>query len=233
METLKKSKSSQKNLLCSLCKKEMDIEYHEDGNIIYPVFSCNEHGIKNIWKEWWENYSDLWKIDDKWSDKKDLPTCIVSYILYKHKEKFGFSFKMNKSNPVIYCSREYKDARKIILNFGEDYQSIRNYLKWCFSEKIKKNPIKSFGYFAHTELINEYLFSKHKSKKIIRSTKLPEDFLEWVKNNYPDIINKYELSTYNDLNCMVPIENNDVENIINEARNRKILPQSGIKKLEE
>ncbi len=232
MKASKRLKNSPKNLLCDVCNEEMDIEYYDDGNVTYPVFSCKEHGIKNLWKEWWEKYSNFWKFDEKWDTKKDLPTCIVSYFIYKYEEKFGFSFKMDKSNPNIFCGKEYRNAKKIISNFGEDFKSIRNYLKWCFF-KLKKNNLTSLGYFGNTNLINDYLISKNKHKRIIRSTKLPEDFSDWIKNNYSDILNKYELSTYNDLNCMVTIHHEDVQNIINEARNRELLPKVGIRNLEE
>lgn len=221
------------------CGKQMDITYKGDG-IQYPVFSCPEHGVdKNLWEEWWDKYSDRGLKKQYWEVKKELPSCIVSYFCHQFQKFYGYSYTLDSSNPVPYSNKEFTMARRIITMFGEDFNLIPNYIKWVFIRKVKtrKYPLNSLGFFASSAFVNEYKAERARAQKVKRSSKIPENFLLWCKEHYPDTIKYHEIETYNDLNVLIGLANdNDNKNeisIIEEARKRNLIPKTGYIKLEE
>lgn len=221
------------------CGKIMNITYEGDG-IQYPVFSCPEHGIdKNLWKEWWEKYSDRGLKKEFWKNKRDLPSCIISYFCNQFQKFYNYSYTLDCSSPIPYSNKEFTMARRIITMFGEEHLLIPNYIKWVFVRKVKtkKYPLSSLGFLASSAFVNEYKAERARSQKPKRSSKIPDDFLSWCNENYPETIKNHEVETLNDLNVLIGLakdkRNVDEKYIVEEAKRRNIAPKSGFIKLEE
>jgi hypothetical protein len=224
---------------CKICKKEKQIEYEGD-RVQYPVFSCPEHGIEtNEWEKWWNNYSDRGLSKEYWHDKRERPSCVVSYFCNQYYEFYGFPYTLDYSNPIPYKNKEFTMARRIISMFGENYKYIPNYIKWVFKKKVKnrKYPVNSLGFFASSQFVNEYNAARERANKPKRSSSIPERFLQWCRDSYPKIVDYHELQSLNDLNMLIGIAEADPQseemNVIREARLKGIIPQSGFIQLEE
>lgn len=225
---------------CDACGKQKEVSYEGNG-IQYPVFSCPDHGpdARNEWELWWEKYSDRGMKKEYWQNKKDQPSCVVSYFCHMYNEFFGFPYIMDYSNPIPYKNKEFTMARRILAMFGEDYLHIPNYIKWVFKKRVKstKYPVSSLGFLASSKFVNEYRAARARGAVLKRSTKIPKDFLQWCKENYPKVVEYHELESFNDLNILIALVETFSESaeaaVIDEARKRKILPESGYAQLEE
>jgi hypothetical protein len=223
---------------CNLCNKQKEISFEGDG-IQYPVFSCPEHGPdeRNEWALWWEKYSDRGLKRQYWQNKKDQPSCVVSYFCHQFNEFYGFPYTMDYSNPIPYKNKEFTMARRILTMFGQDFLHIPNYIKWVFAKKVRttKYPVNSLGLFASSKFVNEYRAARARRQKPKRCTNIPQDFLEWCKEKYPRVVEYHELESYNDLNILVALaEDHPGEaDVVREARKRGILPETGYAQLEE
>jgi hypothetical protein len=191
---------------CNICGKTKEVTFKGNG-IQYPVYSCPDHGDdeKNEWEIWWEKYHDRYKEQEYWNKPADRPSCIVGYFCNEFHKFYGFSFSLDYSNPIPYKNKEFLTARKLLTMFGNDYMLIPEYIRWVFAKRVKnkKKTITSFGFFATPDFVNAYRAAKERSKQIVRATVLPEEFLLWCKENCPNIFNKQELKTWNDLNGLV------------------------------
>jgi hypothetical protein len=241
MVSSKSPRGSRKNSKpkCKECGKEKEISFEGDG-IQYPVFSCPEHGPdeRNEWALWWEKYSKRGLKREFWLNKKDRPSCVVSYFCHKYQEFFGFPYTMDYSNPIPYKNKEFTMARRIITMFGDDFLQIPNYILWVFKKRVrsKKYPLSSLGFFASNKFVNEYRMARANNQKPKRSTKLPAEFLDWCRKNYPNVVEYNELESYNDLNMLVVLGEaggSDEKMVVQEARNIGILPKTGPIQLEE
>jgi hypothetical protein len=229
-----------KKPICDKCGNEKEITYEGNG-IQYPVFSCPEHGpdVRNEWEIWWEKYSDLGLKKEYWNNKKDQPSCVVSYFCHKYQEFYGFPYVMDYSNPLPYKNKEFTMARRILVMFGEDYLQIPNYIRWIFNKRVKtkKRPVNSLGFFASSKFVNEYKAARARKEKPTRSTRIPEEFLKWCRENHPNVVEYHGLESYNDLNVLVNLSEthgkDDEVSVVNEARKLGILPKSGYAQLEE
>lgn len=228
---------------CKTCGLEVEIAF-EGKTIQYPVFSCQKCGIKsNEWEKWWEIYSTRWQ-EDYWDSPKDKVSCLIGYFCHKFNEFYGHPYTFDVSNPVPYKGKEFTMGRRILAMFDGDAKDAAVYIKWVFIKKVKnrKKPITSLGFFTLAEFINEYKHAKAQSQVLRRQSPLPEDYLEWCKKECPDLFEKHDFKTWNDLNTLVsfirtyktaPIENK----VILEAVNRKMLSiannEPEFKKLED
>jgi len=225
---------------CVICGKEKEISFDGDG-IKYPVFSCLEHGPdkRNEWQLWWDKYSNRGLKKEYWNNKKDQPSCIVSYFCYQFNKFYGFSYTMDYSNPIPYKNKEFTMARRILTLFGDDYLQIPNYIKWVFNKRVRsrKYPVNSLGFLASSKFVNDYKSARARNIKPKRSTKIPESFLKWCKENYPEVVEYHELKSFNDLNVLISLSSsNNISNeakVVEEARNKGILPKTGYAQLEE
>lgn len=225
---------------CALCGQEKEVSFEGNG-IQYPVFSCPEHGPdeRNEWELWWEQYSDRGLKKEYWQNKKDQPSCVVSYFCNQYQEFYGFPYVMDYSNPIPYKNKEFTMARRILAMFGSEVMLIPNYIKWVFMKRVKtrKYPINSLGFFASSKFVNEYKAARARSSKPKRSTNIPKSFLQWCEENYPKVVEYHELESYNDLNVLIALtETSAAPNeaaVVTEARKRGILPESGYAQLEE
>lgn len=188
---------------CS-CGKDLEVLFEGDF-IQYPVFSCAEHGVqKNEWKKWWDIYSERWKERGYWDKAADKPSCILGYFCYKYKEFFGSPYTFTISSPIPYKSKDFIMARRLLTMFEGNAHDIRIFIKWMFAKKIRKNyPVTSLGFFTNANFINEYKIIKSRSLILKRHTSLPDSFLNWCRNNKPEIFKKQDLNDWNDLNILV------------------------------
>jgi len=221
---------------CKKCGAKLEIDF--DGiDVIYPVFSCPEHGVeKNEWKEWWEKYSELGLKKECWHNKKDRPSCVVSYFCHIFLKHYGKAFTLDTSNPCPYKNKDFTMARRVLSMFGEDYLQIPNYIKWVFKHKLKgrKYPLKSIGFLTSALMINEYKLQRARQEKPKRSSNIPSDFIQWCEQNYPQVIEYHQVKTLNDLNVLIALAERGPEGrVVEEARNRGIVPQQGYIQLEE
>lgn len=218
---------------CPICKEKLETTFEGDG-ILYPVYICPEHGLqKNLWKEWWEEYSTRGLKKKYWQKPKDLPSCIVSYFCHLYEKKYNHSFKLSIQSPNPYGSKDFVMARRIIAMFGEDYLQIPNYMKWVFNKISTKYSLKSIGFLASANLINEYRQKRARKAKPKRSSDIPKDFMKWCQENYKETIDYHQTKTLNDLNILIGLKGENEKAIIEEARKRGIVPKEGFINLEE
>lgn len=226
---------------CTVCGTEKEVSFEGDG-VQYPVFCCPEHGPdeRNEWKIWWDKYSELWKQKDKWNSKADKASCLVGYFCSLYKDFYGNSYAFDYSNPIPYKSKEFVMTRRILAMFENDAIDAKVYIRWAFAKKAKTRnyPVTSLGFFASAPFINEYKIAKENSKVLKRHTRLPEVFVKWCEEKEPEVFQKHDLNTWNDLNNLVAFAGtygkSGVEGkIVEEAVHRGMLPQTGFRKLED
>ena len=187
---------------CKICGHETEISFTG----YYPIISCKSCGnITDEWKKWWEKYSERWKEDEYWNNLVDKPSCLIGYFCHKFNEFYGFPYTFDAANPVPYKGKEFTIARRLIDIFDGNAREAALYIKWAFLKKVvvRKRPITSIGFFSVSNIINEYKHAKALSIVLKRSSLLPEDFLEFCKREYPEIFEKQDLKTWNDLNTLV------------------------------
>lgn len=214
---------------CKTCG--LDVEIIFEGKIVqYPVFFCQKCGLKtNEWEKWWEIYSTRWQ-ENYWDNPKDKPSCLIGYFCHKFNEFYGHPYTFDLSNPIPYKGKEFTMARRIIAMFDGNAKEAAHFIKWAFALKVKnrKKTITSLGFFTLPELINEYKHVKAQSIMLKRQTPLPEDFLNWCKQECANLFEKHDFKTWNDLNALVSFikiyKTADLEKkVVYEAVNRKML----------
>ena len=89
--------------------------------------------------------------------------------------------------------------------FENNAKEAKIYVKWVFAKKIKTTnySVYSFGFFVNPSFVNDYKLDKARAQVLKRSSSLPQDFLDWCSNNYPEIFQYQELKTWNDLNGLI------------------------------
>ncbi len=231
-----------KKNICN-CGNEKEIEWAGDGTLLYPVFFCSNCGYnkRNEWKLWWDAYSEKWKDDSSWNNFADMISCIVGYFCHMYNEFYNEPYTFSFANPNPYKDKDFIMARRLLAMFNGNAKEIKTYIRWIFSKKIKtqKYAVKSFGFFASQEFVNEFKIAKSRSKVIRRTTPLPNEFILWCKDNCNEIFNLQELKTWNDLNGLVThVKAYGMDNIegkvVKEAVNIGLLPHGPeYRKMEE
>jgi len=226
---------------CKQCGAQLEVTYEGNG-VQYPVFTCEKHGSStNEWQRWWENYSTRWKERKYWDNPLDKVSCIVGFFCNVYEKFYGHPFTLDILNPIPYKSKTFTMARRILAMFENDAHEIRIYIKWVFAKKVKtiKYPVTSLGFFANASFVNEYKHAKYRSTILKRHSPLPQDFIQWCNDNCPEIFEKQELKTWNDLNALVTYVKSygkdTIENkVVLEAVNKNMLSDcSTYRKLED
>lgn len=144
----------------------------------------------------------LYRDKENWKIKKHQASCILGCFCYAYKKKYGVDFTFIPQNPNPFSSKEIKDIRILLNAFNGDAVSVRKYIKWIFTKAITSSTkITSFGYLVTPNLIRKYKLKVR--DKPNRASNLPKSFLSWLKENIPEILERYELSTYNDLSALL------------------------------
>jgi len=198
--------SNQKRRKVSKCRVEgclgkYVLSYEDNA----PIFTCDCCQDKDLtWKKFYCEYLNLFRVKENWDDKKHQVSCIIGYFVYCYQEKFGTNYVFVPKNPNPYGSKECTDSWALLAAFNGNAHEVRRYLHWLFNRGISnKTEITSFGYITTPGLIRKYnLYAKNKNV-LSRSSELPKTFLEWCKQNFPDIVENYSLSTMNDLGALL------------------------------
>jgi hypothetical protein len=225
---------------CTVCGKPKETIFLGEG-IRYPTLSCPEHGPdpRNEWEMWIAEYKDEWKDEAAWDVPNRKLSCFVGYFCHKFSEFYGHPYVFAYGNPIPYKDRDFMMARRVLTMFGENAREAAIYIRWVFAKRIRspKYAINSIGFFASSKFVNEYFQAKAENAKLKRSTKLPSDFLAWCVQHCPEIFEKQELETWNDLNGLVThVQSYGMDSVegkvVSEAINRNMLPSGGYAKLE-
>lgn len=176
-------------------------------------------------------------IDRKTKQERPISTWkspqLLRYFCLCYEREYKTAYKFNG---VSWSSKEMKDMKRILTAFDEDAQQAMTYIDWVFTIKIKSlNGIDSTGILAHARMINEFnrKYNGSKKKSISRNDNLPQDFLDWIKIEVPNIEDLADCTTYYDLYWLreEQLSSSDIadeiEKIINEAIRRGIVPSQG------
>jgi hypothetical protein len=183
------------------CAGKYKLRY-EDGA---PIFECNKCGdLELTWKKFYTEYLQLFKNKENWDVEKHKITCILGFFCHMYEDFYGTDYVFVPQNPNPYGCKECKDAWKLLATFKGDANSVRKYIYWVFKKLIRKNTsMVAFGYINSPGIIRKYNLQVQKKNSITRSTKLPNKFIDWCKQNAPEIFDSYELKTMNDLGALL------------------------------
>lgn len=208
------------------------MSYAGDG-VQYPVFVCPACGPdqRNEWELWWKEYRFLWQDNAKWDDSRHKLPCLMGFFCAKYAEFYGHPFHFLYATPNPYKGKDFIMARRLLAMFEGDAKAARTYMKWVFAFRIRNAncAIRSVGFFVSQKFVAEYMQARARSRTLRRSTPLPTEFIGWCCENEPDVFERQELETWNDLNGLVTHVRqygiDDTENrVVAEAVRRGLLP---------
>lgn len=185
------------------CNGKYNLSYENDA----PVFTCNTCDKQDLsWKKFYSEYLQLYKEKDNWDVEKHKVTCIIGFFCHMYEGFYGTKYIFVPTNRSPYSCKECKDAWKLLATFKNDAHETRKYIYWVFKKLIRKNTsIVSFGYINSPGIIRKYNLHNLKKHTITRSTKLPDEFISWCRNNVSNLFSQYELSTVNDLGALLSV----------------------------
>lgn len=123
----------------------------------------------------------------------------VYVLMYNKTYQENYRFTTNP-----FSSLEIREIKKIYEAFEGDVEQVIVFLKWCFKVKRKQkgvfNPIR-IRFCSSDNVIREFLRvgSDSKNQEVKCNSLLPMDFIEWIKNNYPELQSIYNFSKLEDL----------------------------------
>lgn len=174
----------------------------------------------------------LFKEKENWNNRKHQVSCIIGFFCHMYKEFYNTEYIFVPKNPNPFGCKECKDAWSLLSAFGGDAHLARKYIYWLFRKGGLSNraDVVSFGYINTPGLIRRYLLKVRKSKRLTRASKIPQSFIDWVSDNCPAVLDKYELGTFNDLGALLNYVNNydddefkEERMLIDEAIRRKMI----------
>lgn len=182
------------------CPGKYKLTYEDNA----PIYTCDKCGDQELtWKKFYNEYLQLFRQKENWDNKKDQVSCIIGFFCYLYEEFYSTKYVFVPKNPNPYGAKECKDAWSLLAAFNGNAHGVRKYLYWLFKRGINKNTtITHFGYVNTPGLIRKYNLYAKKKKMLRRESKLPEKFLEWCRENEPEVFEKYNLETMNDLGAM-------------------------------
>ena len=172
---------------------------------------------------------------------------LFAYFCHKYHAKSGINFKMVRSRSGPTSTKETRDFSKLIKIFCSDnYESLDketqdieragainkvfNYINWMFDFKYRNAPaVSGTQVFLVPSLINE--FERMYAAKISKQTKNNslDIFMEWIRSNYPSVLDNHQLETSNDVMLFSKYvenskrKNSDYIKIVERARELNIL----------
>lgn len=145
--------------------------------------------------KWWKNFFK------KFAQVHDLPTSEwksihqLSHFCNRYYNHYGQKYSFSLNGPPGKCPEVYM-INKVSACLGTSNQkTIRDFTDWVFDKKIipSEKKIRSIGFMTDPRFCNEFLLYRTEQSKIIRTTKLPNDYQMVVSGlNIP-------VSTYGDL----------------------------------
>jgi hypothetical protein len=202
-----------------------------------PIFTCDRCGHEELtWKKFYNEYLQLYSVKENWDNKKDQVSCIIGFFCHMYRDFYGTDYVFVPKNPNPYGAKECKDAWSLLAAFSGDAHEVRKYVYWVFKKGINKNiTITHFGYINTPGLIRRYNLYAKRKKILRRESKLPKAFIDWCNTNVPDIFEKYNLETMNDLGAMLSFyktysESRNMEtefDVILEAKKSGLITKNG------
>lgn len=143
----------------------------------------------------WQNYLEKGKNcsslqPNEWKDPQ-----VLFYLLQRFKSLTGRDFALQYSKaPTSSPELHFIKSLKAMLATTNG-SILKEYIDWVFDQKLKdgKVQLRTFNFLNVPALANEFLAFRHKAKKIIRSTPLPEGWRRQAEEH------QIEAETYGDL----------------------------------
>jgi len=146
----------------------------------------------------------LFKQKDNWDIKKHQVSCVIGFFCYLYKKKYNVDYVFVPKNPNPYSAKECRDTWAMLATFKGNAHEARKYIYWFFNKHLGSSTnITSFGYLNTPGIIRRYNIYVEKKKTFTRSSRLPKEYTEWCQEQVPDIFDKYELGTMNDLGALL------------------------------
>lgn len=144
-------------------------------------------------------YGDFLERLAEWKDNEDWTALdVLGYFCHKYEttNKTDFIFAIT-SNP--FSSKETKLAAQLVEVF-KSRQVLKAYIDWSFDVK-NRGSFKIFGIavLLSSWLINEFNMFTQKDQKKVRTSQLPEVYIEWCRENIPKLFEENELENYGNL----------------------------------
>lgn len=144
-------------------------------------------------------YGDFLERLAEWKDNEDWTALdVLGYFCNKYEttNKTDFIFAIT-SNP--FSSKETKLAAQLVEVF-KSKQVLKAYIDWSFDVK-NRGSFKIFGIavLLSSWLINEFNMFTQKDQKKVRTSQLPEVYIEWCRENIPKLFEENELENYGNL----------------------------------
>ena len=129
----------------------------------------------------------------------------MGFFCAKYAELYGHPFHFEYATPNPYKSKDFIMGRRLLAMFDSDAKAARTYVKWVFTFKIRNADcaINSMGFFVSQKFVAEYMQARARARVLRRSTPLPTEFIQWCLENEPEVFERQELETWNDLNFLV------------------------------
>jgi hypothetical protein len=156
---------------------------------------------------------------------------LFAYFCDKYEKKTGVRFRMVRSKSGPTSTKETRDFAKLVKLFCPDnfdnlseeerlkYKVLAinktyNYINWMFDYKFRGAPaVSGSQIFLVPSILNEFerMYSAHLLSK--KSESKIFDFLDWIKKEIPDALDKFELGTKEDISLFVKyVENKKTPN---------------------
>ncbi len=126
----------------------------------------------------------------KWTDYE-----MLSYICHKFESVCNSPYSFSLSGAPSKCNEMFLTKKIGLVLESDNPKYIKDYIDWVFEKKIATGKVKltSIGFFSNPKLANEFKSYYIESKKIKRSTPLPETCINIANEMSIDV------SSYGDL----------------------------------
>lgn len=146
---------------------------------------------------------------------------LFAYFCSKYEKKTGVRFKMVRSKAGPTSTKETRDFAKVVKIFCPDniddlneseraekktfaLNKAYNYINWMFDYKFRNAPaVSGSQIFLVPSMLNEFerMYAAHLASK--KSEGGISSLLVWVKERFPDALDRFELGTKEDLAIFV------------------------------
>ena len=166
--------------------------------------------------KWWVNFFKKFDGIDSIPVHDWKPIHQLAYIAHRFLLIFNKRLSFSLKGKPMSCPEMYFVKQMIAVLGTSNPVTIKEYIDWVYDKKIipLNKKLRSIGFFVNASFCNEFNLLKEESKKIDRTTELP--------NDYKEIIDTLELpiSTYGDLAFAKMVldknkDNNQYENLFN------------------
>jgi len=128
--------------------------------------------------------------------------------------------------------REMGDMKRVLDALSNNAEVAVEYIDWAFREKHSELPDGlGTGILHHNRMINAFNVVK---RKIGRkgNTRIDNGFKDWLKENAPSILNRFELEDLNDLYWIKVYHDENIgdveaQKVLDEAIRRQLIPTTG------